>query len=128
MCQVPARVELPGAGHRDPGDIPLQRLERLDGLLQILLGAKDADQGLHRLLKLRVDLVRRRAAGPLERGQHLALRGVDLSWVQLGVLWDLLRVLGGSLPERRPKTRRSESEFPPRRFEPCMPPEASPAA
>ena len=32
------------------------------------------------------------------------------------------------MPARRPKTMRSESEFPPRRFEPCMPPATSPAA
>jgi len=31
-------------------------------------------------------------------------------------------------PARRPKTMRSESELPPRRFAPCMPPATSPAA
>ena len=31
-------------------------------------------------------------------------------------------------PARRPKTRRSVSEFPPRRFDPCIPPATSPAA
>ncbi|GAA3086204.1 hypothetical protein GCM10020254_33240 [Streptomyces goshikiensis] len=31
-------------------------------------------------------------------------------------------------PARRPKTSRSEREFPPSRFEPCMPPATSPAA
>src|SRR5579875_1233166 len=32
------------------------------------------------------------------------------------------------MPARRPNTSRSDSEFPPSRFEPCMPPETSPAA
>ncbi len=31
-------------------------------------------------------------------------------------------------PARRPKTSRSDSEFPPSRFEPCMPPATSPDA
>ena len=31
-------------------------------------------------------------------------------------------------PARRPKTSRSDSELPPSRFEPCMPPDTSPAA
>ena len=31
-------------------------------------------------------------------------------------------------PERRPNTSRSDSELPPSRFEPCMPPDTSPAA
>ena len=32
------------------------------------------------------------------------------------------------MPARRPKTMRSESELPPRRLAPCMPPDTSPMA
>ena len=32
------------------------------------------------------------------------------------------------IPARRPNTSRSESELPPRRFDPCIPPATSPAA
>ncbi len=32
------------------------------------------------------------------------------------------------MPARRPNTSRSDRELPPRRFDPCMPPDTSPAA
>ena len=76
--QVPAGVEFPGARHRDPRRLPLQRADLLDRLLEVRLDAKDSDQRLHRRLKPRVDVVRRGAAGPLERSQHLALGRLDL--------------------------------------------------
>ena len=41
---------------------------------------------------------------------------------------DALRVLRRAEPGRRPKTSRSDSELPPSRFAPCMPPAHSPAA
>jgi hypothetical protein len=41
---------------------------------------------------------------------------------------DLLRAARAAAPARRPNTSRSDSELPPSRFEPCIPPATSPAA
>ena len=94
-------------------------------------GADDADQVVHRLLEVLLDRVGVLAARPdLERRQRALL----------GRLQRPRRTRAGrasprpaayaaaASPARRPNTSRSDSELPPSRLEPCMPPEHSPTA
>ena len=51
----------------------------------------------------------------------------EVEWAKVNMLTPETYAAAPS-PARQPKTRRSDREFPPSRFEPCMPPATSPAA
>ena len=127
--EVPAGVVLPVALDGQAGDPLLERLDPLERLLHLRRGADDADQVVHRLLQVVLHGVGVLAAVPLERrergaagvGQRLVRQrrpGPDCG----------ARARRRPTPARRPNTSRSDSELPPSRLDPCMPPATSPAA
>ena len=64
------------------------------------------------------------ASGCLE----LALGVLDLDRVDVRLLGEQAAYAAAPAPVRAPNTRRSDSELPPRRLAPCIPPATSPAA
>ena len=103
-------------------------LDDFERLLHFAFRAHDADQILHRVLQLVLDLIGILAGGAalegLERGvrRSLNLRVVDRCGAI--VFGEFGRILARALPN----TSRSESEFPPSRLAPCSPAATSPAA
>ena len=63
-----------------------------------------------------------------KRREHLALGRFDLRRVERRRREFSSHPAAAANPARRPNTSKSESELPPRRFAPCNPPAASPAA
>ena len=126
----------PGLNWRWPSTVTffaraLKRLELGERLGDLVRGADDADQVVHRLLQLRVQRVRVLGAVALERLDARPWRPRRASRreaVGRSSRRASRRTRPRRRPARRPKTSRSDSELPPRRFEPCMPPETSPAA
>ncbi len=105
----------------------LQLVDPLQRLLDLVGGADDADERVHRLLQVVLDGVGVLAALPGERRQR---RGLRLAQRRLGQRGAGLRAAcsAEAVPARLPKTSRSDSELPPSRLEPCIPPATSPAA
>ena len=64
----------------------------------------------------------------LERRGQLRGGGLDGRRIDVGAIAWVAAYAAAPAPVRCPKTSRSESELPPSRFAPCIPPATSPAA
>ena len=96
----------------------------LDRVVEIGLGPEDPDVALHRRLELLVEAVRVSASAPL--APNGASSSAAAAWTAAGSTTARRR---GSprtpprpAPARWPNTSRSDSELPPSRFAPCIPP------
>ena len=91
--------------------------------------ADDADEVLHHLLQVVLDLVRAlAAAAALERRERRRAAPLDLRRRRAAPRRARCANCAAYSPARLPKTSRSESELPPSRLAPCMPAAHSPAA
>ena len=129
--EVPAGVELPVALDAEVLGALLELVEpgRAPRSISVCL-ADDADEVVHRLLQLLVERVGVLAALLLERraARSPPPRRRPPGRPSAGARPRPCDVCRGAEPARSPNTSRSDSELPPSRFDPCMPPETSPAA
>src|SRR5207249_1439862 len=100
-CRVPAGIETTKADDTDGARTLPQLLKAIERTLHLVLAANDADEVLHHLLQVLLDLIRTFVASAadvaVERLQRATdgffdLRGVDLARVVF------LRVLRGKFP------------------------------
>ena len=128
--RVPAVVVLAVVRRCRPAPPASRRLrDHVERLLHFALGAHDADQVLHGLLQLVLDLIRILAGrAALEGLQRRSLRQLSICASSIAAAPFCLANSAANWPARFPNTSRSDSELPPSRFAPCRPAAASPAA
>ena len=127
--EVPARVERPPAGRPDGRPAPAQLGQLSERLVEIGLDAEDPDEALHRRPGGRAGS----RTGPRPRSARAARRarrpppgpGPGSTYGSASVA---AACAAAAAPVRAPNTSRSDSELPPSRLAPCIPPATSPAA
>src|SRR5688572_27330569 len=91
-----------------------KRLELIQRLGEVAFGSDDADQVLHRLLQVRVDVVRALAVHSLEGLERIADEPVELRRIHLRLTGNAERVLrsegAGSFPEHEEVRKRVPAE------------------
>ena len=128
--EVPARVVGPAARRADVRPAPAQLGQLAERLVEVGLDAEDPDQPLHRRPAGRAGSrtgPRPRSARAARRARRVAPPGPGpgrrTASPAVAAAW-----AAAPAPVRAPNTSRSDSELPPSRFAPCIPPATSPAA
>ena len=127
VCQPGLYSRLPVTPTR-PARSP-ELVEPVERARHFVLPAHDADEVLHHVLQIVLDLIRAFAVGAaLERRRAPFGAAPSICAASIGPAGCSFANCAANSPARLPKTSRSESELPPSRLAPLMPAAHSPAA